>query len=77
MSVCPWCKEHKFKHISGSKQWPSSRKKDTPFDKFRCKDCGWEFTWRVNGVFREDELSTHDQDFDKIIEAHCLLCGVK
>ena len=40
-----------FDRQSGSKVWPSSDPLDSPYDKFKCKICGWTVPIRMNGSF--------------------------
>ena len=44
-----------FKIISGSSHWPSSDPKDSPYDKFECRICGWTFEGLVAGSFNIGE----------------------
>ncbi len=40
-----------FEEEQGSKNWPSSDPKDSPYNKFTCKLCGWSFKARMYGGF--------------------------
>lgn len=40
-----------FTHQSGSKVWPSDDKDDSPFDKYVCDQCGYEYNYQAYGLF--------------------------
>lgn len=40
-----------FDEEYGSKVWPSSDPKDSPCNKFICKQCGWSFHAQIFGGF--------------------------
>lgn len=40
-----------FDRKSGSNMWPSSDPLDSPYDKFKCKLCGWTVSIQMYGVF--------------------------
>ena len=40
-----------FHEKYGSKIWPSDDPNDSPFNTFTCKQCGYEFEYRVFGSF--------------------------
>ena len=40
-----------FREISGSSHWPSSDPKDSPYNVFECKICGWKFDAIIYGDF--------------------------
>lgn len=64
--------EH-FDVISGSVVYPSGNPKNLPFDKFKCKTCGFMFSERMYGLFPSDHNpfdAANRKAMEHLIEKH-------
>lgn len=57
-----------FDIVQGASCWPSDNPKDTPYDKFTCKKCGYEMTLLTAGSQYIGERSFLDKAADRLIE---------
>lgn len=62
-----WDVNDYFDRKSGSKVWPSSDPKDTPFDTFTCKICGYTFTEQMYGAFSDTEKLPETKANEKML----------
>ena len=51
MSATQWTTNDYFFVEHGAEEWPSSNPKDSPFNVFICKKCGYTFKKQIYGSF--------------------------